>query len=71
MQRAQHAFKRFLVTAPIQGRFSAGARQFRSGMIGSVGVQALFQGSRGEPQSLLTRRHLHGFKIQIGNRLRT
>jgi hypothetical protein len=39
-------------------------------MIGSVGVQALFQGSRSQPQSLLARRHLHSFEIQIRNRLR-
>jgi len=40
-------------------------------MIGLVGVQPLFQGSRGQPQSLSTRRHLHSFEIQIGNCLRT
>jgi hypothetical protein len=38
-------------------------------VIGLVSVQPLFQGSRGQPQSLPPRRHLHGFKIQIGNRL--
>ena len=70
-QRPQHAFKRLLVTAPIPGRFSAGARQFRTGMIGSVGVQTLFQCSCGQPQSLVPRRHLHGFEIQIGNCQRT
>jgi hypothetical protein len=43
--------------------------QLRSGMIGSVGVQPLFQGSRGQTQGLSPRRHLHGFEIQIGNRL--
>jgi hypothetical protein len=40
-------------------------------VIGSIGVQPLFQCSRGQPQSLAPRRHLHGFEIQIGNRLRT
>jgi hypothetical protein len=39
-------------------------------MIGSVGVQPLFQCTRSQPQSLLARRHLHGFEVQIGNRLR-
>jgi len=38
-------------------------------MIGSVGVQPLFQ--CGQPQSLSPRRHLHSFEIQIGNRLTT
>ena len=36
-------------------------------MIGSVGVQPLFQRSRGQSQSLSPRRHFHGFEIQIGN----
>jgi hypothetical protein len=40
-------------------------------MIGSVGVQALFQCSCGQPESLSPRRHLHSFEIQIGNRLAT
>jgi hypothetical protein len=39
-------------------------------MIGGVGVQALFQCARGETQRLSPRRHLYGFEIQIGNRLR-
>ena len=69
-QRPQHTFKGLLVTPPILSRFSARARQFRPGMIGRVSVQPLFQGSRGQPQSLSPRRHLHGFEIQIGNRLR-
>jgi hypothetical protein len=38
-------------------------------MIGSIGVQPLFQSARGQPESLLPCRHLHGFEIQIGNRL--
>ena len=71
MQRPQHTFKGLLVTAPILSRFSTGARKFCSGMIGSVGVQPLFQCSRGQPQSLSPRRHLHGFEVQIGNRLTT
>jgi hypothetical protein len=40
-------------------------------MIGRVGVQPLFQGSRGQPQSLSPRRHFHGFEIQIDNCLGT
>jgi hypothetical protein len=40
-------------------------------MIGSVGVQPLFQCSCGQPQSLSPRRHFHGFEIQIGDRLTT
>jgi hypothetical protein len=38
-------------------------------MIGSVGVQPLFQRSRGQSQSLSSRRHFHGFQVQIRNRL--
>jgi hypothetical protein len=34
-------------------------------MIGSIGVQPLFQRSGGQAQSLPPRRHLHGFEIQI------
>jgi hypothetical protein len=40
-------------------------------MIGSIGVQPLFQCARGQSQSLSPRRYLHGFEIQIGNCLRT
>jgi len=40
-------------------------------MIGSIGVQPLFQGARGQPQSLSPRRHFDGFKIQISHRPRT
>jgi len=71
MQRPEHTFKGLLVTAPILSRFSTGARQRYSGMIGSVGVQPLFQCSCGQPQSLSPRRHFHGFEIQIGDRLTT
>ncbi len=34
-------------------------------MIGGIGVQPLFQCSRGQAQSLPPRRDLHGFDIQI------
>jgi hypothetical protein len=40
-------------------------------MIGRVGVQPLFQGARGQPQSLSPRRHFHSFEIQVGNCLGT
>jgi hypothetical protein len=49
---------------------SARASPFRPGMIGSIGVQPLFQSARGQPESLLPRRHLYSLEIQIGNRLR-
>jgi len=49
----------------ILGRFSAGAGQFRSRMIAGVGIQPLFQCSRGQPQSLPPRRVLQCFQIQI------
>jgi hypothetical protein len=54
----------------ISGRTGA-ARQLRSGLIGTIGVQALFQRSCGQPQGLSSRCQLHGFEIQIGNRLKT
>ena len=62
-QRPQYTFKGLLVTAPILGWFPTGARQFRSRMIGSVGVEPLFQGERRQTQSLPPRRYLHGFEI--------
>lgn len=65
MQRPQHAFEGLLVTAMILGRCSAGARQFRAGIIASVGIQPLFQCARGQPQSLPSRRYLYSFEIQI------
>ena len=71
MQRAQYAFKRLSVTAMILRQPSAGAGQFRPPMIGEVGVQPLFQRSRGQSQSLPPRCYLQSFKIQIGNSLTT
>jgi hypothetical protein len=38
-------------------------------MIGGVGIQPLLQGACGQSQSLPSRCHLYGFKIQIGNGL--
>ena len=40
-------------------------------MIGDVGVQPLFQRSRGQSQYLPPRCYLQRFQIQIGNRPRT
>jgi hypothetical protein len=71
MQRAQHAFKRFLMTAMILCQSSAGAGQFRPRIIGDIGVEPLFQRSRGQPQSLLPRCYLQRFEIQICNGLTT
>jgi hypothetical protein len=34
-------------------------------MIGGIGVQPLFQRSRGQTQSLPPRRHLHSFEVQV------
>jgi len=49
----------------VLGRPSAGAGQLRARMIAGVGVQPLFQSSRGQPQSLPPRRRLQRFKIQV------
>ncbi|MGA2119133.1 MAG: hypothetical protein ABSH56_30825 [Bryobacteraceae bacterium] len=38
-------------------------------MIRGVGIQPLFEGMRGQPQSLPSRGHLKCFKIQVGNGL--
>jgi len=57
------------MTAIILGRFSARAWQFRARIIAGIGIQALFQRSRGQTQSLPPRRCLHGFEIQIANGL--
>jgi len=69
VQRAQYTFKRLPVAAMILGKPSAGAWQFRSGVIGGVSVEPLFQRSGGQMQSLPPRRYLHGFEIQIPDRL--
>lgn len=71
MQRTQYTFKRFLVTAMILCQPSAGAGQFRPRMIGDVGVEPLFQRSRGQSQSLPPRCYFQRFQIQIGNGLTT
>jgi hypothetical protein len=71
MQRTQYAFKCLPVTAMILSQPSAGAGQFRPRMIGDVGVQPLFQRSRGQSQSLPPRCYLQSFEIQICNGLTT
>jgi len=38
-------------------------------MIAGVTVQPLFQRTRGQAQSLASRRHLYRFEIQVGDRL--
>jgi hypothetical protein len=40
-------------------------------MIAGVGVQALFQCTRRQLQSLPPRRHFHRLEIQVGDRLAT
>jgi hypothetical protein len=55
----------------ILGEPSAGAGQFRRGVIGSVSVEPLFQRSGGQTQGLPPRCYLHSFEIQIGNSLTT
>lgn len=69
MQRTQYAFERLPVTAMILGKLSAGAEEFRPRVIGGVSIEPLFQRSGGQTQSLSPRRHLHGFEVQILNRL--
>jgi hypothetical protein len=49
----------------ILGRLPAGAGQFRTCMIAGVGIQPLFQGSRGQPQSLPARGCFQRFEIQV------
>jgi hypothetical protein len=49
----------------ILGWFSAGAGQFWAGVIAGIGIQPLFQRSCCQAQSLPSRRHLHGFEIQV------
>ena len=65
MQRSQYAFKRLVMPAMIVGHSSAAARQSWTYVIGGIGVQPLFQGSRSQPQSLPPRRDFQGFEIQI------
>ncbi len=65
MQRTQYALKRLLVAAMILGRTSAGAGQFCACMIAGVGIQPLFQRSRGQMQSLPPSRRLQCFEIQV------
>jgi hypothetical protein len=65
MQRAQHTFKRLLVTAMILSHCSARAGQFWTRMIAGVRVQTLFQCACRQPQSLPPGGQLQGFEIQI------
>jgi hypothetical protein len=68
-QRPQHALKRFPVAAMILGWCSAGARQFRTRMIGGVGVETLFQCPCSQTQSLSSCGYFDGFEIQISDGL--
>ena len=70
MQRSQYAFKRLVMPAMILGHSSAAARQLWTCVIGGVGVQPLFQGSRSQPQSLPPRGDFQSFEIQIVDSLR-
>jgi hypothetical protein len=54
----------------ILGQCSAGAGQFGAYIIAGVGVQSLFQGAGGQPQSLPSSRHFQGFEIQLLDGLR-
>jgi hypothetical protein len=49
----------------ILGWFSAGTRQFWTGVIAGIGIQPLFECSCSKTQSLAPRRHLDGFEIQV------
>jgi hypothetical protein len=49
----------------ILGWFSAGARQFWTGVIAGIGIQPLFERSCGQTQSLAPRSHLDGLEIQV------
>jgi hypothetical protein len=68
-QRAQYALKRLPVAAMILGWCSAGARQFRTHMIGGVGVEPLFQCPGSQTQSLPSCSDFDGFEIQISDGL--
>jgi hypothetical protein len=57
------------MTATILGHPLTGAGYFRADRIAGVGVQALFQCTRRQPQGLPPRRHFHCLKIQVGDRL--
>ena len=70
MQRSQYAFKRLVMPTMILGHTSAAARQSRTCVIGGIGVQPLFQGSRSQPQSLPSRGDFQGFEIQFVDSLR-
>jgi hypothetical protein len=48
---------------------TAGAGQFRPGMITRIGVQPLLQGACGQSQCLPSRCNLYCFEIQSGNGL--
>ena len=69
MQRTQDAFKGLPVAAMILRQPSAATGHFRTRMIGEVGVEPLFQRSRGQSQSLSPRCYLQRFPIQICNGL--
>ena len=63
LQRPQYALKRLPVAAMILGKCSASARQFRTRMIGGVGVETLFQCPGSQTQSLPSCGYFDGFKI--------
>jgi len=64
-QRPQYALKRLPVAPMILGGCSACAWQFRTRMIGGVGVETLLQRSCSQTQRLPSCSRFDGFKIQI------
>jgi hypothetical protein len=65
MQRTQYALERLPVAAMILGWRGADAREFRTRMIGGVGVKTLFQCPGSQTQSLSSCGYFDGLEIQI------
>jgi hypothetical protein len=58
MQGAQGAVKVFRAASGVASLTATTARQARPGVIEGVGIESLFDGARGQLQSLLAHRHL-------------
>ena len=69
MQGAQGAVKAFRAASGVASFTSTTARQTRPGVIGGVGIESLFDGARGQMQSLLAHRHFQRLQVQLVDRL--
>jgi len=64
-QRSEHAGKGFLAPIDIACGLPAEAWLLRAGVVGSVGMEALFEGVRGDLENGTAEPYFGGFEIEV------